>query len=168
MRCFPLLLLAALSTALSGQIQEPPPQPLLEAGHCLATAKEDWLDLAHGGPALMELGYVADEKSCPGADLLYVVDYTSPTHANGLVFALLAKGKAPHRVVRLQFKVPFRQSDDGSRKVELIDPPLGGIATQDEVISAIREIGFHTYSVTTADLLLPTNSAQCESDAAAQ
>ncbi|HEX4310869.1 MAG TPA: hypothetical protein VHZ25_12630 [Acidobacteriaceae bacterium] len=167
MRCFPILFLSVFGVALPGQIQEPPPQPLLEAGHCLATAKEDWLGLAHG-PALMELGYIADDKSYPGADLQYVVDYTSPTHTDGLVFALLSKGKAPHRVVRLQFKVSFRQSDDGSRKVELIDPPLGGIATQDQIVSAIREIGFHTYSVTTSDLLLPTNSAQCESDVAAQ
>jgi hypothetical protein len=164
LRCFSFILLACLSTAVAAQIQEPPPDPLLDAGHCLASAHEDWLGLAQYRPAEVELGYVTDEKSSPGQELEYIVQYTTRTHTEGTAFAFLAKGKDPHRVLRLQFKVGFRQSDDGTQQLQLVDPPLGGIGTQDQILSAIREVGFHTYAVLVGDLQSRPGSVQCASD----
>jgi hypothetical protein len=164
MRCFPILLFLGLSVSLPAQITEPPPDPLLDAAHCLAAAKENWLGPPASRPAQLELGYVDDTRSYPGADLLFIVDYASPTHSAGAVFTFFAKGKDPHRVLHLQNRVAFRQSDDGSQQLQLVDPPFGGIATQDQAVSAIRKIGFHTYAVSIADVL-NRPSVQCETDA---
>jgi hypothetical protein len=164
LKCFSFIVLAFLSTAVGAQIQEPAPDPLLDAGHCLAAAREDWLGLAQYRPAAVELGYVADTKIYSGQELEYVVQYTTPTHTEGTVFAFLARGKDPHRVLRLQYRTTFRQSDDGSQQVQLADPTFGGIWTQEQVLSAIRQVGFHTYSVLVADLQNRPGSIQCESE----
>jgi hypothetical protein len=164
MRCFPIVLLACLSVAVPAQIQEPAPDPLLDAGHCLASAQQDWLGLNQTYASQLELGYIADSKTVPGQDLLNIVEYTTRTHTDGRVFTFLAKGKDPHRVLRLQFRTAFRQSDDGSRQLELVNPPLGGVGTQDQILSAIRQVGFHTYSIPVGDLRTRSASVQCESE----
>jgi hypothetical protein len=76
----------------------------------------------------------------------------------------VVRGKAPHRALRLEYKVQFRQSDDGSQQLELIDPQFGGISTQDRVLSAVREVGFHTYAIPVTGLRLPSNKFACESE----
>lgn len=165
MKCFFSILLTLLSTAATGQIKEPAPDQLLDAGHCLATVPGDWLGLAQYRPADVELGYVADTKSYSGQELDYIVQYTTPTHSAGTVFAVLATGKGPHRVLRLQFKTAFRQSEDGSQQIQLVDPPFGGIATQEQMVFAVRQVGFHTYTVPVADLQnRPSIQCEVESD----
>lgn len=168
MKCLPLLLLACAWAALPAQITDPPPDELLDAAHCLATASQDWLGLAKDNPAQLEMGYVSDNKSYPGQDLLNVVDYTTRTHSAGMVFNFLTKGKDPHRILRLQFRTRFRQTDDGTQQLELVDPPLGGIWTQDQVLSAIRQIGFHTYTVPISDVFNRPRGVQCESSSAVE
>lgn len=163
MRRLVIILLACLVPAARAQEPEPAPRLLLDAGHCLATAQGDPLKLASSQAAQVELGYVADSKSLVGADLLSVVNYTVPTHARGTVFTFLAHGKDAHRTLRLQYSVGFRQSDDGSQQIELVDPPLGGIGTQDAALSAIRQIGFHTYILPVSTLQKPSGSVQCQS-----
>ncbi len=162
LKAFSFILVAFLSTAVAGQIEEPAPDPLLDAGHCLAAVPGDALGLAQYQPADVELGYVADTKSYGGQELDIVVEFTTPTHSGGKVFALLASGKATHRVLRLQFQTAFRQSEDGSQRIELVDPPFGGIGTRDQMIAAIRQVGFHTYTVLVADLQKRAGSLQCE------
>lgn len=164
MRCIPILLLACMSVAVPAQIQEPAPDPLLDAGHCLAGAQQDLLGLNQTYASQLELGFVADSKTVPGQDLLNIVEYTTRTHTDGRVFTFLAKGKDSHRVLRLQFKTAFRQSDDGSQRLELVDPPLGGVWTQDQLLSAIRQVGFHTYSILVGDLRNRSAAVQCESE----
>jgi hypothetical protein len=164
-RCLAVLTFACLGATLQAQMMStvPPPDPLLDAAHCLASAKTDWLGLAHNASQL-ELGYADGPKSNQGDELLYLVDYTTRFHSQGTVFAFLEHGKGSHRVMRLEYKAAFRQSYDGSQHLELIDPQFGGIWTQDRLLSAVREVGFHTYAVAVADLLLPTGPVQCESD----
>ncbi|HEX4068095.1 MAG TPA: hypothetical protein VHZ09_18900 [Acidobacteriaceae bacterium] len=167
MRCLVLILLVCLVPAARAQEPGPAPKLLLDAGHCLATAQGDPLQLASRQAAQVELGYVVDSKSLTGADLLTVVNYTVPTHARGTVFTFLAHGKDTNRTLRLQYSVDFRQSDDGSQQIELVDPPLGGIGTQDAALSAIRQIGFRTYALPVSGLQAPSSSVQCESQPSA-
>lgn len=170
---FLLAVFLSLAASARAQITEPPPDELLDAGHCLATAHPDWLGLNQNFSSQLDLGFVTDTKAYPGHQLLDLVEYTTPTHTRGMVFTFLfqtertgssfLKHKSdPHRTLRLEFHTAFHQSDDGSRQIELIDPQFGGIATQDQVVSAIREVGFHTYSVPVADLRNRPTSAQCE------
>ena len=164
MRCL-LLLFASLAAPLYAQLSEPPPEQLLDAGHCLATAHEDWLHLKTEQPYELELGYVDDTRTYPGQTLLYVIDYTTPIHSEGMVFAFLMHGKESHRILRLQYKAGFRQSVDGSQQIDLVDPSFGGIWTQEQIVSAIHQVGFHTYSIPVATLVNLSDPADCESDA---
>lgn len=164
MRGLVLILLTCLVAAAGAQEPGPPPKLLIDAGHCLATAQGDPLNLAARQAAQVELGYVVDSKSLRGADLLTVVNYTIPTHARGTVFTFVARGKDAHRVLRFRYGVGFRQSDDGSQRIQLVDPPFGGIGTQDAAISAIRQIGFQTYTVPVSTLQNTSNAVQCQSE----
>ena len=101
-----------------------------------------------------------------GEEQLYLVEYTNEAHSRGSVFVFLALGKESHRALRLEYKAAFRRSIDGSRRLELVDPPLGGIWTQEQLLSAIRKVGFETHTLSVADLLLPPpNPAQCDAAA---
>jgi hypothetical protein len=180
MRCLaPFLLFLCASATAGAQITVPPPDDLLDAGHCLATSHEDWLGLAQTHPYDLELGYVDDPKASHGNDLIYIVHYTTPTHTEGVVYTLLAHGKESllahgesllghdkdsHRVLQLQYRTAFRQSDDGSERLVLVDPPLGGIWTQDRILSAIHQVGFHTWTITVTDLQNRSGAVQCEAE----
>lgn len=164
MRCLAsFLLFLSAAAAACAQITVPPPDDLLDAGHCIATTRQDWFGIAQTHPLDLELGYITDPKAYQGDDLLYIVHYTTPTHTDGMIYTLLAHGKESHRVLRLQSRAAFRQSDDGSQQIELVDPPLGGIWTQDRILSAIHQVGFHTWTITVADLQNRSGSVQCES-----
>lgn len=161
MRFFFVLLL----TCLSAGAQEAPPDLLVDAGQCLGTAKHDWLDLAHRKAATVELGYLTDAAPHRDEQMLYVVDYITPYHSEGMVFSFLVEGDKHHRVLRLLFPTRFRQLfwDDGSHRIELVDPPSGGIRTHDEIISAIRQSGFENVSkIPIIQLRKPPDSISCE------
>jgi hypothetical protein len=163
LRCIFILLLACFSAPLYAQITEPAPQPLLDAGHCLASADRDWLDVARENPYQLELGYVSPDESASGQDdALYLIDFTSPTHTEGFAFTFLTQGKGSHRVLSLQSRTRFRQTDDGSQQVNLVNPPLGGIGSQDEILAAIRQVGFHTWRVPVADLRNRSSAVRCD------
>jgi hypothetical protein len=181
-----------LLTCLSAGAQDAPPDLLVDAGQCLGTAKQDWLDLAHRKAATVELGSVDRRRlqdqthAVPDYDtrpagaaahrveqVLYVVDYITPDHSEaavfphseGTVFPFLVAGDKKHRVLRLLFTIRFRQvffPDSGSQRIELVDPPYGGIGTHDEIISAIRQIGFKTFKLPVTQLQKPPASVSCE------
>ena len=159
------LTLVCLPTALRAQAPEPLPEPLFDAAYCLANSGHDWLGLAHDASQL-DLGYVIEPSPYRGEEQLYLVEYTNEAHSRGSVFVFLALGKESHRALRLEYKAAFRRSIDGSRRLELVDPPLGGIWTQEQLLSAIRKVGFETHTLSVADLLLPPpNPAQCDAAA---
>lgn len=162
MRFFLILLLACLSAG----AQEAPPDLLVDAGQCLGTAKQDWLDLAHRNAATVELGSVTAAAAHRGEQMLYVVDYITPYHSEGTVFLFQVGGDKHQRVLRLLFPTRFRQvffPDDASQRIELVDPPFGGIGTHDGIISAIRQIGFETFKIPVTQLQKPPDSVSCES-----
>lgn len=163
MRFFALFLLLGCSAALDAQEPGPPPKLLLDAAHCLATAPGNLLHLAPQ-VASIELGYVEDDQSYPGQESLIVLHYTVPTHARGTAFRVMAEKKSKHPLIRILYGVGFRQSDDGSQRVSLTDPPFGGIGAQDQILDAIHHIGFHTYSVPAASLLAPSDASRCQSE----
>jgi hypothetical protein len=181
--------LILLLTCLSAGAQEAPPDLLVDAGQCLGAAKHDWLDLAHRKAETVELGSVERDETAqvaPDSDtrpagavahrseqMLYVVDYITPSlsegtafpHSEGMVFPFLVGGDKHRRVLRLLFTTRFRQvffPDDASQRIELVNPPLGGIGTQDEIFSAIRQIGFETFKIPVTQLQKPPDSVSCE------
>jgi hypothetical protein len=162
LRCLAAVLFVSFGAVVSAQITEPPPGPLLEAGHCLAAADRDWLDVGPEKPYRLELGYVAANATDTAKNPLYLVEYTTPTHTEGFAFAFLTHGKETHRELLLQYRARFRQSDDGSQQLSLVDPPLGGVGTQDEILAAIKQVGFHTWKVAVADLKSHAGSTRCE------
>lgn len=174
LRCLIVLFLAGYCPLLWGQISEPPPDTLLDAGHCLAADHRDWLDVTREKPYEVELGYVSVDKSDPGKPApLYLIEFTTPTHTAGFAFVFLSRDKESHhdflkrskesnRDLQLQSRIRFQQSDDGSQQVNLVDAPLGGVGTQDDILAAIRQVGFHTWRVPVADLQHHSGSAQCD------
>jgi hypothetical protein len=131
-----------------------PPDVVLEAGHCVATASGDWFGLSPDDPYALELGTVT------GGDSLYLIDFTTPTHSQGYAFAFESRGKGSHRELRLQFRTRFQQAVDGTQRVNLVNPPLGGLGTQ-AIVSAIQQIGFHTWKVPVAELRSGSRSGSC-------
>lgn len=177
-----------LLTCISAGAQVAPPDLLVDAGQCLGTAKQDWLDLAHRKAATVELGAMdwtglpnkreqgppdsdtrpSGEAAHSGEQILYVVDYVLASkgfpHSEGTVFSFLVGGDK-HHVLRLLFTTRFRQiffPDDASSRIELVDPPFGGIETHDEIISTIRQIGFATFKIPVTRLQKPPDSISCE------
>ncbi len=159
------LILILLLTCFSAVAEDAPPDLLVDAGQCLGTAKQDWLDLAHRKAATVELGAVTVAAAHRGEQMLYVVDYITPYHSEGTVFLVLVVGNKHQRVLRLLFPTRFRQAffpDNGSQRIELVDPPFGGIGTQDGIISAIRQVGFETFKIPVTQLEKPPDSVSCE------
>src|ERR1700749_2189012 len=55
--------LILLLTCLSAGAQEAPPDLLVDAGQCLGTAKQDWLDLTHRKSTTVELGFLERDQT---------------------------------------------------------------------------------------------------------
>lgn len=152
MRFLIVCLLACLGALVEAQTTEVPSE-LLDAGHCVATARGDWFDVGRDNPYTLELGYVsAADKSSSDNDALYLIHFTTRTHSQGFVFAFATHGKGSRRELMLESRTRFQQTVDGTQRVELVNPPLGGVGSQDEILSAIQEVGFHTWKVPVADL----------------
>ena len=151
-RFFGLCLLVSLGASVWGQNPGPPPDLLVEAGHCLATAPGDWFDLSRDKPYALELGYAAPE----GGVSVYLIDFTTPTHSRGFAFAFQTRGKGAHRELTLESRTRFRQTVDGTGRVSLVGPPLGGIYTEGATLAAIGKVGFHTWKVPVARLREPS------------
>lgn len=145
-----------------------PPKLLVDAAQCLATSKEDWLQLGRRKPTDLEMGLATGEKSQTGEPLLYVVDFASPLHTSGSVAAFLVDGKEPHLTLRLQYDVHFVQSDEGAQNVQLVNPPFGGIGTQRHILQAIHKVGFQTWTISLQSLVIKPNEAECQSEAPTQ
>lgn len=166
MRVFAVIL--TISFCAGALYADQPPKLLVDAAQCLATSKEDWLELGHRKPTDLEMGLVTDDKSYPGQQLLYVVDFASPLHTSGSVATFVVNGKEPHLILRLQYNVQFVQSDEGASNVRLVDPPFGGIGTQQHVVNAIHKVGFQTFTIPVQSLVTKPNAAECQSDAPTQ
>jgi hypothetical protein len=165
LRFLAFCLLACLGASVEAYAQAPP-DLLVAAGHCVATARGDWFDLARDDPYALELGTVSGGPSGSAGEALYLIDFTTPTHSQGLAFAFQTRGKGSHRELILESRTRFRQTVDGTQQVSLIDPPLGGISSQDGILGAIQQVGFHTWKVPVADLRHSAKSVSCSTTGA--
>ena len=166
MRIFVCILMAALSGTAAAQL--PPPDLLLDAGECLVSSPQVWLGSQRESTAL-ELGSVTDTKSYRGDTLLYLVDYTLSTHAEGIVYVFLVEGKSSRATLHLEYSVPFHQTDDGSQRVTLEDPPFGGLASEAAVLYSIHHTSFRdTWTIPVTDLARHSDHVQCTSEATNQ
>jgi hypothetical protein len=157
-----LSLLVCLGGYVKAQNAQVPPELVVEAGHCVATASGDWFDLSRDDPYELELGTVTGGQS--GA--LYLIDFTTPTHSQGFAFAFEAHGKGSHRELELESRTSFRQTVDGTQRANLVDPPLGGIRSHDEILAAIQEVGFHTWKVPVTELRNGSGVVSCRTTGA--
>lgn len=149
MKTIASVVFVCLSVVLCAQTTERPPDVLLAAGHCLAAADGDWLAIAHDNPSQVELGLFSPHK---GDARLYLVEYSDLLHTGGFVYVFASRGRDSHRELLLRYRTGFRESDDGMRQVSLVDPPLGGIGTHDEVVAAIQAVDWRTWRVPVMDL----------------
>jgi hypothetical protein len=141
------------------------PPLLIDAAHCM-TSKMDLLGLSNRKLTQLELGYRVNRKAYPGREVVDVVQYDNTMHTSGTVFTFLNEGREKHRVLRYQYKVQFKQPEDGSRRIELLELPFGGIGTRNRIVNAIYDIGFSTYRIPMAEIG-NNGSTVCESDARA-
>lgn len=161
MRILVFCVVACLSAWVQAQNTAPPPDALLDAGHCVATAQGDWFGIAQENPYALELGSVFSS----GGEL-YLIDFTTPTHSEGYAFAFATRGRSSRREMTLEFRTRFRQSVDGTQRVNLVDPPLGGMGAHDGTLAAIEQVGFHTWKVPVAELRSHSGGVSCSTSEA--
>jgi hypothetical protein len=153
------LILNCLATTICAQGQTP--NLLLEAAHCLATERQDWLGLAHSKTNVLSLGYLLDTKSFPGVNTVYVVVYTAPGRSDGTVFDITVTRQNRAKIVNIENNAEFVKSKKG---IDYVDPPLGGIWTQEHLTAAIKRIERHPrFAVRVKDLLAPRTLTRCKS-----
>jgi len=162
MRILIFCVVACLGASVEAQNTAPPPDALLDAGHCVATAQGDWFGIAQENPYALELGAV----SSGGEGELYLIDFTTPTHSEGYAFGFASRGRGSHRELTLEFRTRFQQSVDGTQRVNLVDPPLGGMDAHDGTLAAIEQVGFHTWKVPVAELRGYAGGGSCSTSGA--
>lgn len=161
MRILVFCVIACLGASVEGQNTAPPPDALLDAGHCVATAQGDWFGIGQENPYSLELGVSSVSETNGGDGELYLIDFITPTHSEGYAFAFAARGQGSHSELTLEFRTRFQQSVDGTKRVNLVDPPLGGMDAHDGTLAAIEQVGFHTWKVPVAELRDHSLSGSC-------
>src|SRR5271169_1246690 len=152
------ILLCCLSNALVGQ--EQPPKLLVEAGQCLAAKKH--LPLSEA--TALRFGYLVDTRSYPGRRVRYIVDYMALDRSEGMVFAILVTKKDGRQSFNIQNNAKFVKSPDGIEGIDFVEPPLGGIWTQQHLVAAIKRIEEKPiFMVPVKDLLAPCPLVRCAS-----
>jgi hypothetical protein len=69
-----------------------------------------------------------------------VVSYTSPSRASGFVFTIFITKKNQRPVFNIQNNAKFIRTKKYPDGVNFIEDPLGGIWTQEHLVSAIKRI----------------------------
>ena len=111
--------------------------------------------------ATVSLAYFVDRKSYPGQEVLYVVSYPTHDHSIGYVFTVFLKKNGSRQIFDVQNNAKFAISGKG---IDLVEPPLGGTGTQEDIQAAIRQIRKSpTYAFRASELLAPSPLIGCES-----
>jgi hypothetical protein len=135
-----LILLIAETTLGSEPMN--PPQILIHAAQCLVA--KNFIALPDQGQ--MNLGYFIDNQSYPEERVIYVVEYTENQKAShsasaGTVFSLFYSDLNGKKKYDIQNNASFTITGNN---IEFRDPPLGGIWTQQHLVSAIKHIAKRT------------------------
>src|SRR3974390_1555453 len=148
-----VLLLGCLVATLHAQEQAP--ALLLQAVHCLAIKNF----LSPSDASVLRLGYIVDAKSYPGERVLYAIDYIGTGHSEGFVFTIFLTQRNGREVFNIQNNAKFVVSKSGRSGIRFEDgeDPLGGIWTQDHLISAIHRIQRQREFAVAVDAIRKTN-----------
>ncbi|HVA72465.1 MAG TPA: hypothetical protein VNF02_05080 [Candidatus Limnocylindrales bacterium] len=139
--------------------QQKMPALLFRAAHCLAV--KDFLPPSNAGK--LTFGYFLDEHSYSGDKVIYIAIYSAPARSNGWFFAVFPTGNAGHEVFNIQSNATFVLSKHERVGVSFTSPPLGGIWTQEHIVSAIKKIERQPrFTILVKDLYAPS-SCSCES-----
>jgi hypothetical protein len=153
-----ILLMISLSATVRSQVQVP--QLLIRATHCLAV--KDMIPSLKA--AKLSFGYLVDEKSYPGEKVLYIVNYASPFRSNGLVFAIFLTQKDNNQIFNIQNNASFVFSSADNDGILFVNPPLGGIWTQDHLASSIKQIEKQPrIDIRVKDIFAASAHTDCES-----
>ena len=140
--------------------QEPAPQILLKAVHCLV-GKYFVVPSENGTESF---GYILDERSYPNERVLYLVNYAESKREEGVVFAIFLTGEGDHQVFDIQNNAGFKLSKEETSGVSFVTPPLGGIWTQEHLAAAVRQIQKQPrFSLSAKDLLTSDAYGVCRS-----
>ncbi|HWR13712.1 MAG TPA: hypothetical protein VN577_02720 [Terriglobales bacterium] len=151
------LLIGLLAPFSYAQQQAKPPTLLVHAAQCLLTKDFAALPKAKA----LDFGFVLDTKSYPGQKMLYVVNYTGPDRSNGMIFTLFLERRQRRQVFNIQNNGTFVRSKKG---VDFTNSPLGGIWTQEHLVSAIKQIEQGSrYTIPVKDLRAPAVEIECAS-----
>jgi hypothetical protein len=132
---------------------------LLRAAHCLAA--KDLLPAVNA--TKLTFGYLLDAKSYPGEKMLYVVNFPNSSQPNGFIFTIFLTKTGGRENFNIQNNAQFALSKDGDQGVSFVSPALGGIWTQQHLVSAINQIEKQPRSTVAAkDILTIDSSASCE------
>lgn len=140
--------------------QEQTPQLLLHAAQCLEAKKF----LPSSKATKLTFGYFLDEKSYPDDRVIYVVKFAAPARSDGLVFAIFLTEHDGHQAFYIQNNASFVLSKDEPSGVSFVNPPLGGMWTQEHLTSAIKQIEKQPrFTIPVKDLSSMDTSISCES-----
>jgi hypothetical protein len=156
--CLAVLLLSCLTSTVCAQEQAP--QLLVKATQCLEAKKH----LPPSTATTLSFGYLVDSKSYPGEKVLYIVNYTGSDLSEGMVFAIFLEQHDGRRIFNIQNNAKFVRSKNDIEGVDFVEPPLGGIWTQEHLVAAIKRIERQPrFDLRVKDLLTPSVLTQCES-----
>lgn len=113
--------------------QEQAPKLLRDAAQCLVF--KTFLK-----PSTLDLGYLIDETSWPGEEVLYVVAYSGAGRSKGLVFTIFLSEDGHRQVFNIQNNAKFIRRATGADDIDFGEAPLGGIWTQEHLEAAIRRV----------------------------
>jgi hypothetical protein len=153
--CLTLLLLSCLTvTVYAG---EQAPELLIHAAQCLSAKQH----LPPTKATSLNLGYLVDEKSYPGEKVLYLLDYSGPSHSSGYVFSIFLTQQGSSEIFDIQNNARFVTKKEG---IDFVEPPLGGSWTQEHLASAIEQIKQQpSFTVPVKDLRSSSSLVRCVS-----
>lgn len=138
--------------------QEKAPELLRDAVHCLVTEKEGWLAMPKGNSTIFSMAYFVDRKSYPSDVVLYLLSYPSHDHTIGYVFTIFFEKHGSHQIFNIQNNAKFAISSKG---INFVEPPLGGIWTQQHLEAGIRYAERNsTYAFHAKELLINISSSR--------
>jgi hypothetical protein len=165
-KLLPILLAASVLASTSPlRHQAPPPAApdpvLLHASQCLVAKKFLPPPPPHTDKLLF--GSLIDEYSFPGKKVIYVVNFASASHTNGIAFEVFIEEEDTGLSFNIQNNARFEISKKEMSGVAFIDPPQGGPWEEHPFASAIKKIAdLPRTTILTKDLSPVDSSTTCE------
>jgi hypothetical protein len=166
-KLLPVLVAASLLASASPlrRTQDPPPPApdpvLLHATQCLAAKK--FLPPPPPHTEKLSFGSLIDEYSFPGKKVIYIVNFASPSHPNGIAFEVFIEEEDTGLSFNIQNNARFELSKKEMSGVTFIDPPQGGPWEEHPFASAIKKIAdLPRTTILTKDLSPLDASSTCE------